>query len=105
MDKTRLLEQIAASRNALQADCKNLRDEWNFSQKAAQAVRSKPVKWMGGALLSGYLLAKLRGRPKPAKRGKSGAVNAAKAARVKKFGFWAALVALVRFLAPLLRPA
>ena len=103
MDKIRLLEQIARSRLTIQADVKSLRDELNFRQKAADAVRSQPVKWLGGAVLSGYLFAKLRGarKPKSLKRSKSGEAVTADA---RKFGVLAAVFGLLRFLAPVLRP-
>lgn len=103
MDKIRLLDQLARSRGAIQTGVKSLQDELNFRQKAADAIRSKPMKWLGGAALSGYFFAKLRGnrKPKPLRRPKAGEAVVTEARRA---GVWAGLLGLLRLLAPVLRP-
>jgi len=100
MNKTRLLEQLALSRQTIRTDWVRLNDELNFPKKAADAVRSRPIKWLGGAVLSGYVFGKLRRRkaPKPVRSG------AAVPGSAKRFGILAALLGLARFLAPVLRP-
>lgn len=102
MDKARLLEQLTLSRRAISTDFHRLNEELNFPKKAAESVRAQPIKWLGGALLSGYVFGKLRPRrkaPKPSRRGAAAVEEPA-----RKFGILAVLVGLARFLAPVLRP-
>ena len=101
MDKARLLEQLALSRRAISTDLHRLNEELNYPKKVAESVRTQPVKWLGGALFSGYIFGKLRPRRKPAKPVKKGSAAAEPA---KQFGILAVLVGLARFLAPVLRP-
>ena len=105
MDKRQLLDQLTASRVSLQRDAATVRAEWDFQQKAVRAVRSHPVKWLGGAALSGYLFAKLRGRPAPPPRKSSKKSGEAPIApEIRKAGKLAAFIGALRLLSPILRP-
>lgn len=89
-------------------DALHVRAEWDVANKAMTAVRTNPIKWLGGAALSGFLFAKLRGRPKPAKVFKSRGGRAEEPTPVKEVrrlgGIAAALVGLFRLFSPVLRP-
>ena len=108
ISKRQLLDRLTASRVMIGRDALHLRAEWDVPHKAMTAVRSNPIKWLGGAALSGFLFAKLRGRPKPAKAFKSRGGKEDATTPVKEVGrlggIVAALIGLFRLCSPVLRP-
>jgi len=102
--KEHLLEEVARSRAAILRDVRTVRAELDYTAKAQQAVRSRPLAWLGGAAALGYIFAgpKTRTVTKHV-RGKAQAV-AATEEKTKAIGILGALFAFVKFLLPLLRP-
>jgi hypothetical protein len=92
-----LRQEIAASRLAIKGDVTTLRAELDFVAKTKRAVVERPLPWLGGAALLGYILSGRR-RKKAARHAK-GEPEAAK--RLTLVGV---LLGATRLLFPLARP-
>jgi len=92
-------QEIAASRRALQDDVGTLRAELDFVSKAKRAVVERPLPWLGGAALLGYILSGRRRKKARAARHAKGEPEAAK--RLTLVGV---LFGTARLLFPLARP-
>ncbi len=93
--------EIAASRRTIQADYAALRAELDFAAKAKRAVVARPLPWLGGAALLGYLLSgRKNAKPTKHRRGEPEAAAPARKLTLLGVGLTAA-----RLLFPLARPA
>lgn len=92
-------QEIAASRRALQDDVGTLRAELDFVSKTKRAVVERPLPWLGGAALLGYILSGRRRKKVKAARHTKGEPETAK--RLTLVGI---LLGTTRLLFPLARP-
>jgi hypothetical protein len=93
--------QIDASRRAIQVDYASLRAEMDVAAKTKRAIMEHPLPWLGGAAMLGFLFS---GRRKE-KTHKLKVKGGGEVKVVEKFTFFGALLAMLRFLLPLARPA
>lgn len=90
--------EIEASRRAIRRDYSALRGELDFVAKAKHSIASHPLPWLGGSALAGWILS---GRKRPGgRRLKPG--EAAQPA--KRFTILGILLALAKWVFPLIRP-
>ncbi len=102
-EKSRILAEIQASRLALTRDTQALADELNFLKKLELTVRKRPLAWLGGAALSGFVFSALRRRPAPKPNPKKSKETPPPSSPAR-FTFWAFLLAVFKLLLPALRP-
>lgn len=94
--------ELAASRISVRGDYAALRRELDFATKAKRAVASRPLPWLGGAAVLGFLLSgRKRAKTAPRKKGATEAI----AAPAKKAGFLGLALAVARIVFPLIQPA
>jgi hypothetical protein len=92
-----LRREIDASRRAIRHDYASLRTELDFATKAKKAVTERPLPWLGGAALFGYLLSGRRKRK--ALKSKTGKPETA-----RRFTLLGLLLGAARLIFPLVRP-
>lgn len=107
MTKEQLLFELAQSRAILSRDCDIVRQELDFKAKARRLVRRKPLAWLGGAAVLGWVLAGPKTKTRVIKKtvtatGKK--VRTEKSAPASRLGWLAGLLAVVKFATPLLKP-
>jgi hypothetical protein len=88
--------EIAASRRAIQDDFATLSAELDFVSKTKRAVVERPLPWLGGAALLGYVLSGRRRKKKKSRK------NEPEPAR--RLTILGILLGLFRFLLPIARP-
>jgi hypothetical protein len=93
-----LRQEIAASRLAIKGDVTTLRAELDFVTKAKRSVVERPLPWLGGAALVGYILSGRR-RKKAARHAKGKPEETA-----RRFTLLGLLLGTARMLFPLARP-
>jgi hypothetical protein len=98
IDEIRL--EIDASRRAIRQDYGALRRELDFVTKTKQAVAGRPLPWLGGAALFGWVLSGRRKRK--AQKLKGGKPVKEKTAR--QFTLLGLLLTVARLVFPLVRP-
>jgi hypothetical protein len=105
--KAAYLQELQLSRLAIERDLQGVRDEFDLGKKAERIVRRRPLAWLAGAGVGGFLLATWR-RPAPkvrsvqaTKGGRSGATSPAPAA---KLGFLGLIFAIFKMVFPMARP-
>lgn len=105
--KQSCLRELELSRVALHRDFQLVKDELNVAKKVKKIVARKPLLWLGGATLLGFVLAGWR-RSAPASRGlsfgKSKNRPGAPAKAVRKITFWGFLFGLVKLAIPFVKP-
>jgi hypothetical protein len=101
--KEKILEELRLSRAAITRDAAAVADEINLASKLKKSVRARPLAWLGGAAVIGWLLAgpKTRVVTKNAKGKKVEALPE----KSRPSGFWGLLLALFKIALPLARPA
>lgn len=105
--KEKLLEEIHRSRQAVARDWHAFREELNLRSKLQTAVRARPAAWLGGAALTGFLLAgglRCPRRNKTAPHLPHQTSPSPGKASPPAPAPWAALMATLKFAVPLLKP-
>lgn len=97
MSADNLRQEIAASRLAIEGDVAMLRAELDFVTKTKRAVVERPLPWLGGAALVGYILSGRR-RKKAARHAKG------KPEAARRLTVLGVLAGTARLLFPLARP-
>jgi hypothetical protein len=110
--KAAYLQELQLSRLAIARDLREVRDEFNVAKKVEKVIRRKPLAWLAGAGLGGFLLATWRrpaarakvAREEKTHRSKGSASSAGVAAPAAKLGFFGMLLAIFKLVFPLARP-
>jgi hypothetical protein len=100
--KEKILEELRLSRAAIARDTAAVADEINLASKLKRSVRARPLAWLGGAAMIGWMLAgpKTRVVTKSAKGKPS-----ARPEKSRPAGFLGILLGLFKIALPLARPA
>lgn len=105
--KQNYLRELELSRLALHRDLHALRDECNVVKKVKSVVARKPLWWLGGAALLGFVFSARRRtvRVERVLVGQSAKDAPRKSASVgRRLTFWGFLFAALKSALPLLRP-
>jgi len=109
MTKEQALAELRLSRQAIARDTAALKEEFDIAAKIRKSIRRRPLAWLGGSALLGWIAAgpKTRTRTvtkyvnKPGKASESGEVGA----KVRSAGLLGLAVTVFRFALPMLKPA
>ncbi|MFY8268252.1 MAG: hypothetical protein ACOVLK_02535 [Terrimicrobiaceae bacterium] len=106
-NKQKFLEEIRSSRAAIARDASAIGEELNVVTKVRRSILARPLAWLGSAAALGYILSGPKTRtPKKTPPLKSGArVEKPEPVRAGRAGFFSMLLALVKVLLPIVRPA
>jgi hypothetical protein len=88
--------EIDASRRAIQGDYVTLRSELDFVSKTKRAVVERPLPWLGGAAILGYIFSGRRRKKKKTRKNEP--------EPAKQLTILGILLGLFRFLLPIARP-
>jgi hypothetical protein len=108
MTKEQLLFDLSQSRAVLARDCATVRQELDFRAKVNRLVRRKPLAWLGGAAALGWILAGPKTKTRVVKKTVTASGRTVRSKGTKpasRLGWLATLLALIKFSAPLLKPA
>jgi hypothetical protein len=106
--KEKILAEVNASRAAIARDFGSVRREVDVSEKLRRSVKLRPLAWLGGAAALGFFLAGPKTRTKTVVkhvRGEKPVGKAGRGAVREPRSLLGILLALVRLIIPLLRPA
>lgn len=102
MTKQEILAEIQLSRTALARDFSGLRREFDFQAKIKNSIRRNATAWLSGAVITGFLFSR-RPAAKASSRRKS-KDEATLEATTAKLGTWGLLMAMAKWLLPIVRP-
>ena len=102
MTREELLDELRRSRLAILRDVKAVRAECNIPAKAKLAFRQHPTLWLGSAAAIGWMLAAKKRRKTRSKNKKVPKNSPTPPAT--PVTFWGVLLAILKWMAPLLKP-
>jgi hypothetical protein len=107
MTKEEIMAELGASRAAIVQGCAAVRAELDFKTKLNNLVRRKPYAWLSGAAALGWFLAgpKTNSRVVTKIVKPNGTPTVTREKKRHRAGFIALLVALIRLVIPVIRPA
>ena len=107
MTKEEIMAELGASRAAIVQGCAAVRAELDFKTKLNNLVRRKPYAWLSGAAALGWFLAgpKTNSRVVTKIVKPNGTPTVTREKKRHRAGFIALLVALIRLVIPVIKPA
>ena len=110
MTKEEALAELRLTRQSIARDTTALRAEFDLAARLRSAIRRRPLAWLGGSALLGWIVAGPKTRTRTVtkyvgKPGKAASPDGKTQAKVRSAGFLGLLIAAFRFALPMLKPA
>jgi len=103
--KEKLVAEVARSRSAIVRDVATVRAEIDVAQRVRESIKFRPMAWLGSAAALGYMLAGPKRRTKVVvKPGRNVKKSEEREVRGPR-NLLGTIVALIKLLIPLARPA